>query len=109
MVNEKNMITSQPVKHSQDFPKLLYMNIVMNIPTFPFSSWEMGGGNFIIVVDLTRDHSAGCNYLSEPVNGNLRIKIDYKEPLKESIQVFCMAEFNKIFFLDSNRNPEWSS
>ena len=106
LVNERSMITSQPV--SLQNLNLLFMNTIMNITEYPFYTWEFGGGYCVIVVDLTRDHSAGCNYWSEPVNGNLRVLMDYKTPLKESIVVFCMGEFNSVLHLDPDRNPTWT-
>jgi hypothetical protein len=106
LVNERSMITSQPISLKSE--NVLYMNTTMNIPEFPLYAWEFYGDYCVIVVDLTRDHSAGCNYWSEPVNGNLRVLMDYKEPLKESIVVFCMGEFNSILHLDHNRNPSWT-
>ena len=71
-MNERSMIASQPTTFDSTNRELLFMNTMMNIPTFPFNSWEFRGGYCVIVVDLTRDHSAGCNYWSEPVTGNLK-------------------------------------
>jgi hypothetical protein len=110
LVNERSMITSQPTGFnvSEDrYP--LYMNTVLSTTEAPFTPFEFTAGYFIFAVDLTRDHSAGCNYVSDPVSGNLRIMMDYKEPLKESVVVFCMSEFYNTLHLDTNRNPTWIS
>ena len=55
--NERSMIASQPTTFDSTNRELLFMNTMMNIPTFPFNSWEFRGGYCVIVVDLTRDHS----------------------------------------------------
>ena len=107
MVNEQSMITSQPTTVNYADDSMAYMNTLMNTTEAPFSMTDFQFGFCIIVVDLTRDRSAGCNYTAEPVTGNLRIMMDYEKPLKESIVVFCMAEFNSTLHLDANRNPSW--
>jgi hypothetical protein len=109
LMNERSMLTSQPIKcdHNRSLSMLMYMNTVLNTGAAPFSPMMFEMGFTIIVTDLTRDHSAGCNYVGEPENGNLRILLDYKEPLKESIVVFYMAEFNSTLHLDEHRNPRW--
>ena len=111
LVNEHSMIVSQPTRFDDgdtENTAMLYMNTILNTTEAPFSSFEFRTGYCVIVVDLTRDRSAGCDYTSEPVTGNLRIMMDYKEPLNESIVVFCMAEYNDTLHLDANRNPSWT-
>ena len=107
LVNEQSMITSQPTTFDAETNCMAYLNTVMNTTEAPFSKVDFEFGFCITVVDLTRDRSSGCNYTAEPVTGNLRILMDYDEPLKESIVVFCMAEFNSTLHLDANRNPSW--
>ena len=108
LVNEQSMIVSQPIRFEVgDNTALLYLNTILNTTEAPFTSEEFCFGYCVIAVDLTRDRSAGCDYTSDPVTGNLRILIDYKQPLKESIVVFCMAEYNDTLHLDANRNPSW--
>ena len=111
LVNEQSMILSQPSRFEDtktDNSALLYMNTILNTTEAPFSASAFFFGYCVIVVDLTRDRSAGCDYTSEPVTGNLRIMMDYNEPLNESIVVFCMAEYNDTLHLDANRNPSWT-
>ena len=109
LVNEHSMIVSQPTRFDDsENTAALYMNTILNTTDAPFKLDEFCWGYCVIAVDLTRDRSAGCDYTSEPVTGNLRIMMDYKEPLKESIVVFCMAEYNDTLHLDANRNPSWT-
>ena len=110
LVNEHSMIASQPTRLDDDskHTALLYMNTILNTTEAPFTYDDFCWCYCVIVVDLTRDRSAGCNYTSDPVTGNLRILMDYNKPLKESIVVFCMAEYNDTLHLDANRNPSWT-
>ena len=107
LVNEQSMIASQPTRFGEGNTAMLYMNTMLNTTEAPFNEEEFSYGYGVITVDLTRDRSAGCNYTSEPVTGNLRILMDYAEALKESIVVFCMSEFTDTLHLDANRNPSW--
>lgn len=69
----------------------------------PFDTYV--NGYFLVVIDISSDFSAGCDYDNIEEYGTLRVVIDYKDPLKEPITLFCMGEIQEILKIDGNRNP----
>jgi len=108
LANEQSIITSQPTASTYR-NNMLYMNRAMICEDLPCDPVDFTDGYFVIAADVSRDHSSRCNYVDYPVNGNLRILFDYTEPVKESIVIFCMGEFDATLQIDSNRNPSWIS
>jgi len=76
----------------------------------PFTTFEYPYGYFVACFDLTKDQTAGVsNYHSPVETGTVRLKLDYKEPLEESITIFCMIETSDVLQFDENRNCSWIS
>lgn len=66
-------------------------------------------GFFMPVVDITKDQSAAAAYDSTQSEATVRILIDYRDPLKEPITLFCMCEYDDDLQLDSNKVPSWKN
>ena len=71
---------------------------------------DFAGGNFVLVTDLTADHSAGCVSYKSPLGseGTVRVLLHFAKPLEEAVTVFCLAEIEGVLSVDKNRNPMWN-
>lgn len=102
------MAMAIPVDTSE--PYLLYTTTInaLNDPTkVHFNAWEFAEGYMLMCFDLTNDTSAStADYINASNNGTLRITLDYSSPLTEPINVFCLAEFDDILTIGSNRTAK---
>ena len=64
-------------------------------------------GYFLYVVDLTKDVNANGSYISESMEGSVRVNITYEKPLSEPIALLCFAEFDDVLTIDANCNARW--
>jgi hypothetical protein len=81
----------------------------VNSQAFPIRYADYSLGYMIFAVDLTNDRSSGCGYDNPRIDGALRLIVDYSEPLKKPITIFCVGEFNSNFKIDANRNIIWQN
>ena len=64
---------------------------------------DYGHGYTLYAFDLTPDLSSGeCFNLRK--NGNVRLEMQFAEPLPETIKVFVYAEYESVVEIDRNRN-----
>jgi hypothetical protein len=109
--NGESLPLTQAVQLSAQEAMLLYtlsMDAINRPQSLSFNAFEYLYGYMIICVDLTNDTSAGMsNYNNPKENGTVRITLDYDQPLKEAITVFCIMEESDVLLMDANRNPKW--
>ena len=64
---------------------------------------DYGQGYTLYAFDLTPDLSSGeCFNLRK--NGNVRLEMQFSEPLPETINVLVYAEYESVIEIDRNRN-----
>lgn len=111
MKNESCLPLTMAIPFDRKNPDISYLTTLraINDPSkVHFNSWDYVNGYLLMCFDLTSDSSASTpEYRDECQQGTLRIKLDYSEPLAETITIMCMAEFDDTLKLDGNRNVSW--
>jgi len=108
LVNGRSLPWNQPLTASKYSMNAFYYATAESVEYPPYmTNFEFKEGFFVVALDLSKTLSANCDYNDPIANGNVRIIINYKKPLKDSIIVFSVGEYNKLLHLDEDRNPTW--
>jgi hypothetical protein len=109
--NGDSLPTGQGITVNDDDAALLYTMTLDSInrpEAIPFNLFDYRNGYYIMCFDLTNDRSsAGSNYKNPCQQGTVRILLDYEEPLKEAVSLFCVSAEDSVLHLDAERNPRW--
>ena len=69
-----------------------------------FHFWVIWPQCALFAFDLTPDLSEGGNHFNLVKQGNLRLEIQFAQPLPNTINVITYAEFENIIEIDKSRN-----
>jgi hypothetical protein len=111
-VNDRCLPLAQGIDVSSDDGWLLYaltMKAVNQSDSTSFDPDDYTSGYMIACFDLTRDYSGWGLYDAPPVQGTVRIVLDYDKPLADSVSLFCVTEQAGALHMDENHNFAWLS